>query len=119
MLATFDPDMAKLAGVRGPEFCRMTCLEALASAKLSIEQVDLFVCNQSMSWFADACRRSLDLPEHKLVQTFDDLANIGGAAIFVNIDAARRQRRVKRGDVVLIYSPAAGFTRTASVVRWA
>ncbi len=119
MLATFDPDMAKLAGARGPEFCRMTCLEALASAKLSIEQVDLFVCNQSMSWFAGACRGALGLPEEKLVQTFDDLANIGGAAILVNIDAARRRARLKRGDVVLIYSPAAGFTRAASVVRWA
>jgi 3-oxoacyl-[acyl-carrier-protein] synthase-3 len=117
-LATFDAEAAKLAGVNGPEFCRITCSEALASAGLRLDAVDLFVCNQSMSWFADTCRQALGLPQNKLVETWSEFANIGAAAVLVNLHEARRQKKLARGDVVLIYSPAAGFTRAAAVVRW-
>jgi 3-oxoacyl-[acyl-carrier-protein] synthase III len=118
-LATFDADVAKLAGVKGPEFCRETCSSALKAAGLTIAQVDLFVCNQSMWWFADSCRRAVDLPEGKLVETWDEFANVGSAAVILNLHEARRRGRLGRGDVVLIYSPAAGFTRAAAVLRWA
>ncbi len=117
-LATFDAEVAKLAGVNGPEFCRKTCTEALAAAGLTIDDVDLFVCNQSMSWFADACRRSLGLAADKLVETWSEYANVGAAAVLLNLHEARRSGRLARGDVVLIYSPAAGFTRAAAVLRW-
>lgn len=117
-LASFDTDAGRLAGVKGPEFCRLTCHEALAAAGVRLEDVSLFLCNQSMSWFADACRRALDLPAERLVETYEEVANIGAAAILFNLHRARERGRVKRGDTLLLYSPAAGFTRAAAVVRW-
>ena len=118
VLATFAPDLAKLAGVQGPEFCRQTCLAALAASGLSTTDVDLFVCNQSMEWFADACRRALGIPQERCIQTFEEHANIGAAAIIVNLLAAKRAGKLARGSIVLVYSPAAGFTRAAAVLRW-
>jgi 3-oxoacyl-[acyl-carrier-protein] synthase-3 len=118
LLATFDPEMAKLAGVKGPELCRMTCIDALSAAGLTIDDVDVFVCNQSMAWFADACRLALALPVSKLVETFEEFANVGAAAVLLNLSVARSRGRLKSGDLVLMYSPAAGFTRSAAVVRW-
>jgi len=117
-LATFDADAGKLAGIKGPEFCRLACLEALSAAGVRLEDISLFVCNQSVSWFADACRRALGLPADRLIDTYEEVANIGGAAILLNLHRARELGRVKRGDTLLLYSPGAGYTRAAAVVRW-
>ena len=117
-LATFDADAGKLAGVKGPEFCRLTCHEALSAAGVRLQDISLFLCNQSLSWFPDACRRALELPEERLVETYEEVGNIGGAAILFNLQRALEKGRVKRGDLLLLYSPAAGFTRAAAVVRW-
>lgn len=117
-LASFAPDIGKSAGLRAPDFCREACAGALTAAGVSIDDIDLYVGNQSLAWFVDACRRALGLPESKVVQTFSELANIGDAAIGVNLLAARDAGKLRSGDQVLCYSPSAGFTRSAVVVRW-
>lgn len=117
-LATFDPDVGKAAGLRAAEFCREACSGALEAARLRYEDVDLYVGNQSLGWFVDACRRALGLPRSKVVETFETIANVGDAAIVFNLHAARAQRRLGHGDVALLYSPSAGFTRSAVVLRW-
>ena len=117
-LATFDAVAGKRAGIQGPEFCRLTCREALAAAGVRLDEISLFLCNQSVSWFPDACRRALELPADRLFETYEEVANIGAAAILYNLYRARELGRVKRGDTLLLYSPGAGFTRAAAVVRW-
>ncbi len=117
-LTSFDPDAGKRAGLRAGEFCREACAGALLDARLAMEDVDLYVGNQSLGWFVDACRRALGLPKERVIETFADVANIGDAAIVHNLVAARARGRLGHGDVVLAYSPAAGFTRSAVVMRW-
>lgn len=117
-LASFAPDIGKSAGLRAPDYCREACGGALADAGLGIDAIDLYVGNQSLAWFVDACRRSLGLPDEKVVQTFDELANIGDAAIGANLLAARTAGKLRTGHTVLCYSPSAGFTRSAVVLRW-
>ena len=89
----------------------------LAAAGLAMSDVALFVCNQSTGWFVDACRRALGLAEDRFVESFADVANINECALLYNLVRARDASRLKDGDVVLFYSPAAGFTRTAIVYR--
>lgn len=117
-LTSFAPDVGKSAGLRAGEFCREACGGALADAGLGLEDIDLYVGNQSLGWFVDACRRALGLPEDKVFSTFSEVANIGDAAIAYNLHAARAAGRLRHGDLVLLYSPSAGFTRSAAVVRW-
>ncbi len=117
-LASFDPDVGKTAGLRAGEFCREASLGALAQAGLGLEDVDLYVGNQSLGWFVDACRRSLGLPLEKTFHTFGEVANIGDAAILFNLHAARAAGRVAHDGTLLLYSPSAGFTRSAVVLRW-
>jgi 3-oxoacyl-[acyl-carrier-protein] synthase III len=117
-LASFAPDLGKTAGLRAAQFCREASLGALEAAGIGIGDVDLYVGNQSMAWFVGACRRSLDLPAEKVVETWAELANVGDAAIGVNLEAARDAGKLRRGTRVLCYSPSAGFTRSAVVLRW-
>lgn len=115
---TFDARVGKSAGLRSTEFCREACLGALANAGLGIDDVALYVGNQSLGWLVDACRRALGLPEEKTMDTFAEVANIGAPAILFNLERAHRAGKLKDGDVVLMYSPGAGFTRAAAVYRW-
>ncbi|UJR81342.1 3-oxoacyl-ACP synthase III family protein [Sandaracinus amylolyticus] len=117
-LASFDADAGKSAGLRAGEFCREACSGALRDAGLTLDDVDLYTGNQSLGWFLDACRRSLGLPRDRTVDTFARIANVGDAAIVFNLQEARAQGRLEHGRIALLYSPAAGFTRTAVVVRW-
>lgn len=115
---SFDLDVAKTAGRRAAEFCREACHGALAAAGLDLKDVSLFVSNQVTGWFVDACRRALDLPEGRAVNTFPEVGNIGAAAVIYNLARAQRDGRLKDGDVVLMYSQGAGLTRVAAVYRW-
>jgi 3-oxoacyl-[acyl-carrier-protein] synthase-3 len=117
-LASFDADVGKTAGLRAGEFCREASFGALERAGLRLEDVDLYVGNQSLGWFVDACRRALGLPLEKTFHTFAEVANIGDAAILFNVHAARAAGKVRHGSTLLLYSPSAGFTRSAVVLRW-
>lgn len=117
-LASFAPDVGKAAGLRAPDFCREASFAALRTAEVSVDEIDLYVGNQSMAWFVEACRLALGIPAEKVVDTWDELSNVGDAAIGVNLAAARSAGKLKSGDRVLCYSPSAGFTRSAVVLRW-
>ena len=118
LLSSFAPDQGKLAGLRAGEFCREACLGALEDAELTLDDVRLYIGNQSLGWFVDACRRALGLPADRAFHTFADYANVGDAAILLNLHEARARGMLSAGDVLLLYSPSAGFTRTAVVYRW-
>lgn len=117
-LASFDTDRGKTAGQRAGEFCREACFGALRAAGLELDDVALYVGNQSLGWFVDACRRALELEESRVLETFADYANVGDAAIVLNLSVARQRGRLTDGDILLLYSPAAGFTLSAVVYRW-
>jgi 3-oxoacyl-[acyl-carrier-protein] synthase-3 len=117
-MTSFDVALGKSAGQRATEFCEEACHGALRAAGLTMSDVALFVCNQSTGWFVDACRRALGLPGGRYVESFADVANINECALLHNLQRARAAGRLRDGDVVLFYSPAAGFTRTAIVYRW-
>lgn len=117
-LTSLDPAAGKTAGARATEFCREACLAALDDAGVTISDIDLFVCNQSLGWFLDACRSSLGVPAAKTIDTFASVGNLGPASILFNLAEAERQGRLRDGNLVLMYSPGAGLTRTAAVYRW-
>jgi 3-oxoacyl-[acyl-carrier-protein] synthase III len=117
-LTTFDPVGAKKTGHQSTAYCREACLGALEDAGLSISDVSLLIVNQSVAWLVDACRRNLGLAEHQAIDTFSEVANIGSAALPYNLARAESEGRLHDGDIVLFYSPGAGFTRSACVYRW-
>jgi 3-oxoacyl-[acyl-carrier-protein] synthase-3 len=115
---SFDLQIGKSAGLRSTAFCREACLGALDAAKLSVDDVALYVGNQTLGWLVDACRRALGLPAEKAFETFSEVANIGAVAVPFNLERAHQTGRLRDGDVILMYSPGAGFTRAAAVYRW-
>jgi 3-oxoacyl-[acyl-carrier-protein] synthase-3 len=85
---------------------------------LSPEQVDLFVAHQANLRIIDAARDRLGLPDAKVVKNIHEYGNTTAATIPLALGTALDQRRLRRGDLVLLASVGAGFTVGAVLVRW-
>ncbi len=117
VLTTNDPAVGKMGGIRGLEWCRGSCFEALDRARVALSEVDLYFGAQSLKWFPDACRRALGLRPEQVVETYDEVANIAPATIPYNLFWAREQGRLLPGSTLLLYAPGVGMHRIAAVLK--
>jgi 3-oxoacyl-[acyl-carrier-protein] synthase-3 len=92
-------------------------LEVLASAGLSIEDIDWLVPHQANARILDATARKLGLSPDKVVMTVDQHANTSAASVPLALDAAIRGGRIKQGDLVMLEAMGGGFTWGASLIR--
>ena len=63
-------------------------------------------------------RRKLGLPPEKVVVTVDRHANTSAASVPLALDAAVRDGRIKRGDLVVLEAMGGGFTWGAAALRY-
>jgi 3-oxoacyl-[acyl-carrier-protein] synthase-3 len=80
--------------------------------------VDLLVAHQANSRIIDAAKDRLQLPEAKVVKNIRTYGNTTAATIPLALGTALDERRLKKGDLVVMVSVGAGFTVGAVVLRW-
>ncbi len=61
--------------------------------------------------------RKLDVPVEKVVITVDSHANTSAASVPLALDAARRDGRVKPGQLILMQGVGGGFTWGSVLAR--
>lgn len=113
---------ARVMGAHGPAFCRETCHLLLQRHGLTPADVDFFVCAQSTAWWADACAKAAEIPDGRYVTSKDHFERFGHllpASAPLNLWLAWTAGRLHIGDLVLVYTPGAGFIQTATLLRWA
>ena len=64
-----------------------------------------------------AIGRRVGVPDEKVVITLDQHANTSAASVPLAFDAARRDGRIKAGDIVLMQGVGGGFTWGSVLVR--
>jgi len=92
--------------------------EVLADAGLEASDVDWVVPHQANARILDATARKLGLPAEKVVVTVDQHANTSAASVPLAFDAAVRDGRIKRGDLVVLEAMGGGFTWGAAALRY-
>ena len=92
--------------------------EVLAEAGLTAADVDWVVPHQANARILDATARKLGLPAEKVVVTVDQHANTSAASVPLAFDAAVRDGRIKRGDLVVLEAMGGGFTWGAAALRY-
>jgi 3-oxoacyl-[acyl-carrier-protein] synthase III len=92
--------------------------EVLGAAGLSSDEVDWVVPHQANARILDATARKLGLPSEKVVVTVDRHANTSAASVPLALDAAVKDGRIKRGDIVVLEAMGGGFTWGAAVLRY-
>ena len=91
--------------------------EVLEDTALSPADIDWVVPHQANLRILDATARKLGLPIEKVVVTVDRHANTSAASVPLAFDAARRDGRIKDGDLVMLEAMGGGFTCGASLLR--
>jgi 3-oxoacyl-[acyl-carrier-protein] synthase-3 len=92
--------------------------QALARAGVALTDIALFVFNTPTAWFAKTCARALGVPEARTVDTYPLYANMGPALMPINLHHAAANGRIRRGELVLVFTIGSVGTASAVVMRW-
>ena len=92
--------------------------EVIEEAGLSAADIDWVVPHQANARILDATAKKLGLPADKVVVTVDEHANTSAASVPLAFDAAVKDGRIKRGDVVVLEAMGGGFTWGAAALRY-
>ena len=104
----------KFAVKKTEEICR----RVLERHNLTGADLDLFVSHQANRRIITAAAERLGLPDEKVVINLEMYGNTTAATIPLALADAMRQKRLKKGDLVLLTSVGAGFTVGAVLLRW-
>lgn len=93
-------------------------VDAFHATGLNADSIDWFVPHQANKRIIDASAHKLHIAPEKVVLTVDRHGNTSAASIPLALAAARKDGRIKRGDLVLLEAMGGGFTWGSALVRW-
>ena len=122
------PSTTKTVGhlrMRGPEVFKHAVVnlasvlkEVIEDAGISSDDIDWIVPHQANKRILDATAKKLGIPAEKVVVTVDQHANTSAASVPLAFDVARRDGRIKKGDLIVLEAIGGGLSWGASVIRW-
>jgi 3-oxoacyl-[acyl-carrier-protein] synthase III len=86
---------------------------------LAPDDVALLVPHQANQRILDAVGERLGLSSERIASVLACYGNTTGATLPLALDAAVREGKLKRGDLMVFAAVGAGFTAGATLVRWA
>jgi len=92
-------------------------VSALERAGINAEELALVIPHQSNLRIMESAREKLGLPPEKMVVNIDRYGNTSAASIPLALDEAWRDKRIKRGDWVLLAGFGAGLTWGSALLR--
>jgi 3-oxoacyl-[acyl-carrier-protein] synthase-3 len=92
--------------------------DAFTATGTTAEDLTWFVPHQANRRIIDASADKLGIARDKVVVTVDRHGNTSAASIPLALDAARRDGRIREGDLVMIEAIGGGFTWGSALIRW-
>ncbi|MBY0299272.1 MAG: ketoacyl-ACP synthase III [Methylobacterium sp.] len=92
--------------------------DAFRATGTTAEDLDWFVPHQANRRIIEASADKLGIAREKVVLTVDRHGNTSAASIPLALDAACRDGRIKRGDLVMIEAIGGGFAWGSALIRW-
>jgi 3-oxoacyl-[acyl-carrier-protein] synthase-3 len=92
--------------------------DAFKATGYSADDIDWFVPHQANKRIIDSSAQKLGIAAKKVVITVERHGNTSAASIPLALDAAVKDGRIKRGDLVLLEAMGGGFTWGSTLLRW-
>lgn len=92
--------------------------DAYDATGLTSDDLDWFIPHQANKRIIDASAKKLGISPDKVVTTVQLHGNTSAGSIPLALDAAVRDGRVKRGDIILLEAMGGGFTWGSILLRW-
>lgn len=91
--------------------------EALLANGMSIDDLDWLVPHQANQRILDGTARKIGLSADKVISTVARHANTSAASVPLALDEARRDGRIRPGQLVLLEGMGGGFTWGSALIR--
>ncbi|MBG6148418.1 3-oxoacyl-[acyl-carrier-protein] synthase-3 [Labrenzia sp. EL_142] len=92
--------------------------DAYEATGLTSDDLDWFIPHQANKRIIDASARKLGIAPEKVVTTVQSHGNTSAASIPLALDAAVRDGRVKKNDLLMLEAMGGGFTWGSVLLRW-
>lgn len=92
--------------------------ETLAANGMDRADVDWLIPHQANIRIIEATARKLGMPMDRVIVTVEDQGNTSAASVPLALDAAVRDGRVQRGQILLLEAFGGGFTWGSALVRY-
>jgi len=109
--------LQKLPGDRNVKLWPPMVHRLLGRAGVELADVDHFLFTQINRWVIEQVMEMLGVPMSKTTCVMDRYGYTGSACIPMALHTARREGRVKRGDLVVLVASGAGLAVGANLVR--
>ncbi|HTZ32610.1 MAG TPA: beta-ketoacyl-ACP synthase III [Methylomirabilota bacterium] len=86
---------------------------------LTGKDVDCFIAHQANRRIITATAERLGMPLDKVIVNIDRFGNTTAGTIPLAMETALQEKKLKKGDLVLVAAVGAGFTSGATLIRWA
>lgn len=91
--------------------------QVMDNTGLKADDIDWFVPHQANQRILDSVARKLRIPAERVVSTVAQHGNTSAASIPLAMDAAIKDGRIQKGDLVLIEALGGGFTWGAALIK--
>ncbi|MBX9791710.1 MAG: ketoacyl-ACP synthase III [Pirellulales bacterium] len=113
--------LVRMAGRQIAKFAT-TCFvdlvnDSVAAAGVTLDDINLFVPHQVNARIIDSALKRLAIPRHKCFMNIEGYGNTSAASVPIALDEARRQGRLRPGDLALLLGFGAGLTWGATLLR--
>jgi 3-oxoacyl-[acyl-carrier-protein] synthase-3 len=92
--------------------------DAFKATGYTVADIDWFIPHQANKRIIDGSAHKLGIAPTKVVITVDRHGNTSAASIPLALADAVADRRIKRGDLLLLEAMGGGFTWAAALLRW-
>ncbi|STX28969.1 3-oxoacyl-(acyl-carrier-protein) [Legionella beliardensis] len=114
-----------LIGMRGNEVFKIAVNimgdivdEILEASGLAQSDINWLIPHQANIRIIQGIAKKLNLPMSQVVVTIENQGNTSAASIPLALDAAIKEQRIKRGDLLLLESFGGGMTWGAMIIRY-
>lgn len=90
--------------------------EILAKAKLSIDDIDLFIFHQANSYMLETLRKKLKISPDKFFLCMEHCGNTVASSVAIALKDAMDQGRAKKGDKILLAGFGIGLSWAGTVI---
>jgi len=93
-------------------------LEGLTYNDLKLEDIALIIPHQANLRITQAVQKKLDAPDNKIFSNIHKYGNTTAASVGIALCEALEQKRVERGDTIVLVAFGAGFQWGSIVLKW-
>lgn len=108
----------KLLSDTAEPLLRECCEGAIASAGVTLDDIDFFAFNTPTAWYARFCARVLGIDLERTIDLHAYYANIGPMFPLANLYHAAQAGKIREDDLVLVYTVGSVSNAGATVMRW-